>query len=122
MSEYVTVICERCGEEVKALRSTKKYCEECANQRKNEQILAAKQRKREKRLLAAAMKKQEETGNFFDLSGKSLAVVDAEAKALGLSYGQYSALVRSGGIIPYLQARGIDNYRKIIEEVDRNHA
>ncbi len=54
----------------------------------------------------------------FDLTGKSLARVDAEAHAFGLSYGQYTAAVRSGGIIPLLKSKGIRNYRKILREIE----
>lgn len=54
----------------------------------------------------------------FDLTGKSLARVDAEAHAFGLSYGQYTAAVRSDGIIPLLKSKGIRNYRKILREIE----
>lgn len=56
--------------------------------------------------------------NDFDLSGKSLARVDAEAHAFGLSYGQYTAAVRSGTIIPLLKSKGIHHYRKILRELE----
>ena len=60
----------------------------------------------------------EPSWDSFDLTGKSLARVDAEARAFGLSYGQYTAAVRSGGIIPLLKNKGIRHYRKILREIE----
>lgn len=67
---------------------------------------------------APPVESTEPVWDSFDLSGKSLARVDAEAHAFGLSYGQYTAAIRSGGIIQLLKSKGIRNYRKILRDLE----
>lgn len=43
----------------------------------------------------------------FDTKGKSLALINAEAKALGMSYGKYVCAIRSGSIEQRLIATGL---------------
>lgn len=69
-------------------------------------------------ILPETIEHREPKWDSFDLRGKSLARVDAEAHAFGLSYGQYTAAVRSGGIIPLLKSKGIRNNRKILREIE----
>lgn len=51
------------------------------------------------------------------LEGKSLARVDAEAHAFGLTYGQYTAAIRSGGIEQLLRYKGITNWKEILQGI-----
>ncbi|MBE7016658.1 MAG: hypothetical protein E7420_00670 [Ruminococcaceae bacterium] len=103
----ITVIyieCARCGKAVERTAPNQKYCPNCSRARKRP---AGKKRKSPSERLC----------DHRDLRGKSLARVDAEAKAFGLSYGQYTAAVYSGGIDALLKSRGYDDPAAVLRDI-----
>ena len=97
----VYIECPRCGRAVERTAPNQIYCSNCSRMKKRPSG------KKKKSL-------QERLCDHRDLRGKSLARVDAEAKAFGLSYGQYTAAVYSGGIDALLKSRGIENPEAIL--------
>ena len=105
-------ICICCEKKFKSSHSSRKYCDRCrgatAAERRRIRIKAGlpvdKPQKKAKR-------EPDESAllNYHSLKGKSLARVDAEAKAFGLTYGQYTAAVYSGSIDRLLKLKGIDD-------------
>ncbi|MBO5976258.1 MAG: hypothetical protein J6P94_03675 [Oscillospiraceae bacterium] len=83
-----------------------KYCYKCSRRKK-------RPAKKKKKSL------QERLCDHRDLHGKSLARVDAEAKAFGLSYGQYTAAVYSGGIDALLKSKGFDDPAAVLRGLKR---
>ena len=59
---------------------------------------------------------QKKRNELFSLAGKSLAEVSLEARALGMSYGQYTSACSGGTIGAVLAADGIsrDKARRLI--------
>lgn len=96
--EYIN--CADCGRRVERTSPNRKYCRRCAEKRR-----AARRRK----------KPDPRLNDWHDLRGKSLARVDAEAKAFGLSYGHYTAAVYSGGIDPLLKSLGFEDPGAVLE-------
>ncbi len=105
-------ICACCEKKFKPSHSSRKYCDRCRGategERKRIRIKAGlpvdKSEKKAKR--------EPDESVLLDhhkLKGKSLARVDAEAKAFGLTYGQYTAAVYSGGIDQLLKSKDIDD-------------
>lgn len=88
--------CAICGRRVPRTSPNRKYCRACADKMHRSG--------RKRRGLSDQC-----LNNWRDLRGKSLARVDAEAKAFGLSYGQYTAAVYSGGIDTLLRSRGFND-------------
>lgn len=95
--------CVNCGRRVLRTAPNRKYCRSCA-----EKMYRSG---RKKGLSAQRLQ------NWRDLKGKSLARVDAEARAFGLSYGQYTAAVYSGGIDSLLRSRGFNDPGAVLKEI-----
>ncbi len=104
--KLVYIECARCGNAVERTAPNQKYCPNCSRGKKRPV------RKKRKSL-------SERLCDHRDLRGKSLARVDAEAKAFGLSYGQYTAAVYSGGIDALLKSRGFDDPAAVLRGVKR---
>lgn len=98
--------CAKCGAAVERIAPNQKYCSLCGRGKRKKT-----RGKTGRRSLA------ERLADHRDLSGKSLRRVDAEAKAFGLSYGQYTAAVYSGGIDALLKSRGIEDPAGILRNV-----
>lgn len=94
--------CAVCGAEIEKRSARQKYCAECsieanrARTREKDRERDAKKRRREYEAAGAWPAKTE---------GKSLAQVNAEARALGLTYGKYQALILSGGLEAFERGR-----------------
>jgi len=58
-------------------------------------------------------------GVSFSLKGKPISRVNAEAAALGLSYGQYSALVVSDGIRNWVSYHKID-WQSLFQQISKS--
>lgn len=102
--------CAECGRETEKTKN-RKYCPDCARavQRRHQQEARQRNRDARERILAAAAR--ESAALRPSLDGKSLGRVAAEAAALGLNYGAYTALVASGGLESWCRERGI-NWRE----------
>ena len=98
----VYIECHCCGAKTPRTSPNRKYCSECA-EKISKSPIRKKKSKASERLL-----------DWHDLRGKSLRRVDAEAKAFGLSYGQYTAAVYSGGIDALLRSRGCRDPRAVL--------
>lgn len=81
-----TIICADCGKEVERRHPRQKYCPECAAGKKPESL------------------RSQPSGDIYK---KSLSDIALEARALGLSYGEYVSAVNSGKLKQILIARGI---------------
>ena len=101
--ELQYIECVSCGRRIARTAPNRKYCRACAEK--------AKRAGRRGRLSARRLL------SWRDLRGKSLARVDAEAKAFGLSYGQYTAAVYSGGIDALLRSRGFTDPAEVLRGV-----
>ena len=101
---FVYIECARCGCATERIAPNQKYCPGCSRAKKRP---AGKKRK----------SLSERLCDHRDLRGKSLARVDAEAKAFGLSYGQYTAAVYSGGIDALLKSRGFDDPAAVLRGI-----
>lgn len=125
--DYGTFVCECCGKEGKKNNATQRYCNaECRKRVDKEKRRRYRQEREADKRAAAVMEERRERHatkpdarlRELSLEGKSLARVDAEARAFGLSYGQYTAAIRSGGIIQLLRSRGITNWREILQNIE----
>lgn len=101
----IYIECARCGCAVERSAPNQKYCSNCSRMKK-------RPAKKKKKSL------QERLCDHRDLHGKSLARVDAEAKAFGLSYGQYTAAVYSGGIDALLKSRGFEDPAAVLRGIN----
>lgn len=91
------LICKECGIEVPRKSNRQKYCEACA----------AKKKKCPSKYVP---KEGATYGNGYgtwDLRGKSLSEIALEARALGMSYGEYVNACNSGSMKAILLQRGI---------------
>lgn len=120
MQENGTVLteCCACGESFQRAKRCSKYCPECKK-------LSPQKRIQMKECREAALAEAEENSlrrkvrlNSFDLTGKSLRRVDAEAKLFGMSYGQYTAACYCGSIEQILKVKGIKNPKKKLKELE----
>lgn len=118
--------CQICGKRTERSSNNQKYCPECSKVAwkslyLERQKAAAKLREDAKKASPPPCPRKKKTAKLPDwcnLEGKSLARVDAEAKAFGLSYGQYTAAVASGSIDQLLKMKGIKNPRKILSKIE----
>ena len=89
----------------------------CARKRRRQQDEARREQyKRAGRKKTAVPPEQKKRNELFSLAGKSLAEVSLEARALGMSYGQYTSACSGGTIGAVLAADGIsrDKARRLI--------
>lgn len=108
--------CQICGKKTERSSNNQKYCPECS--KVAWKSLYLERQKAAAKLREEAKKKAAKLPDWCNLEGKSLARVDAEAKAFGLSYGQYTAAVASGSIDQLLKMKGIKNPRKILSQIE----
>lgn len=113
-----TIKCLGCGCEIVAAPN-RKYCPDCAHERIKQQIRQSHKRaaQRDKEKIAAE-KTKSTRDKLFALEGKSLSEVALEAKALGMTYGQYANACSVGTITKLLAADGIsrDKARRMIQK------
>lgn len=102
-----TITCADCGGIFERRAGSQKYCCGCAEKRKSSAYRnkKAKEQEESRRQANSASMPTETIG--FDTKGKSLALINAEAKALGMSYGKYVCAIRSGSIEQRLIAMGL---------------
>lgn len=101
--------CERCGQKIENARGNQRFCHDCA-------AAAYRERRMEERKKCAEPETPTEekctslppAAVPWSLAGKSADQVEVEARALGLSYGQYSAFCSTGMMEQYCRARGVD--------------
>ena len=108
--------CLECGAEIPKTPN-RQYCSACARKRRRQQdAVRREQYKRAGRKKTAVPPEQKERNELFSLAGKSLAEVSLEARALGMSYGQYTSACSGGTIGAILAADGIsrDKARRMI--------
>ena len=107
-----TIRCAECGG-LTLGGHNRKYCPACAKKRAKERMEAAnagRYRYTPNKKPQAEEKhytRPRRTGLLFDLSGKDLAEVALEAKALGMSYGEYTSACFGGTIEKKLAMQGI---------------
>lgn len=95
--------CKECGIEVPRKANSQRYCEACAAEKKRQQ-------QRKKYVSKYVPKEGATYGNghgTWDLRGKSLSEIALEARALGMSYGEYVNACNSGSMKAILLQRGI---------------
>jgi len=120
--------CAACGRDTERRSANQKYCQGCAYFIHVKQTIDAQRLARQKKEADAARIKKEaskaeerrkkaERLVTLTLEGKSLRRIAAEAKAFGLSYGQYSAAISSGGIRQLLRHRGITNPEAVLRGI-----
>lgn len=102
-----TFTCADCGGIFERRTGSQKYCCGCAEKRKSSAYRnkKAKEQEESRRQAHSTSMPMETIG--FDTKGKSLALINAEAKALGMSYGKYVCAIRSGSIEQRLIATGL---------------
>ena len=108
--------CLGCGQEIPKTPN-RQYCSACARKRRRQQDeVRREQYKRAGRKKTAVPPEQKKRNELFSLAGKSLAEVSLEARALGMSYGQYTSACSGGTIGAVLAADGIsrDKARRLI--------
>lgn len=106
--------CEACGGLTPGGRN-RKYCPACAKKRARERMEAANagryrytpNKKPQAEEVKRLYTRPRRTGLLFDLSGKDLAEVALEAKALGMSYGEYTSACFGGTIEKKLAMQGV---------------
>ncbi len=107
-----TIRCAECGG-LTLGGHNRKYCPTCAKKRARERMEAAnagRYRYTPNKKPQAEEKhytRPRRTGLLFDLGGKDLAEVALEAKALGMSYGEYTSACFGGTIEKKLAMQGI---------------
>ena len=118
MSEVLN--CELCNAEVLRTGKSQRYCPECAKkkikQRQREESLANKKPLRVQSGLVPDL-----APRAWSLKGKDSTQVIVEARALGLSYGQYSAACASGTIERVLADMGIRDGLKRVRKAWKEH-
>ena len=133
------VHCKQCGDLIKVPYPSQKYCDNCREKareekekRKAEREKAMEEREAEKRENAKPKALPKKDYAFltpsaapegWSLAGKSADQVMIEARALGLSYGQYSSFVSSGFIERYCRDNSVDGLavtKKAWEEFRRH--
>ena len=132
--------CQRCGKEL--LRKTKlqRYCSDCRkaaqleNQRAYRERMKAERGSKPRPTVPGGRKAKEKpeppaktykpetaeslVGSVFDLSGKSLNRLSAEAHFLSLSYGEYVTMCQTGTIRRFLrQERGLADPDKLLRQM-----
>jgi|GEM_PF-3939755 len=109
--------CPDCGQIIKNPWPKQKRCSACADAARKKYArenyyLRTKPKKFEKLESEKALQ-QEQKPNGWSLKGKSANQVNAEALALGLSYGQYEALIDCEMIDRYCAGKGLDGMKVI---------
>jgi hypothetical protein len=127
--EHEIFRCARCGKQALKRTYNQKYCLDCASKANLERTKRWKEKHPEE---CRGGKQPEprgpergnqavdrtEAGASLSLKGKTADRVSAEARALGLSYGKYSALVLGGGIDAWLKYHKI-SWRCAFREIGK---
>lgn len=109
--EPVIIACEGCGERIIRSCPSQRFCPDCA--RKRHKANQKRYKMLDKTLYTEPAAPQTVPSKVppemegWSTKGKSLALVDAEAKEFGMSYGQYMAAIQGGTIERILTARGM---------------
>ena len=93
------LICKECGIEVPRKANSQRYCEACATEKKRKKYIS-------KYVPKEGAKYGHGQGGW-TLKGKSLSEIALEARALGMSYGEYVNACSAGKMSDILRARGI---------------
>ena len=110
-SGTLTMVCKMCGAETERHSPGQRYCPECGETRR-------KMSQRSRRKLDEAVEYINTAfakctvirrSSTFDVKGKDIAQLNAEARAFGLNYGRYVSMCECGEIVDYLRASGIDD-------------
>jgi len=109
------ISCEACGGLTPGGRN-RKYCPACAKKRARERMEAANagryrytpNKKPQAEEVKRHYTRPRRTGQLFDLGGKDLAEVALEARALGMTYGEYTSACFGGTIEQRLAMQGLD--------------
>lgn len=116
--------CPDCGVLIKQPWWNQKYCADCAAKRQKEYNRQRSREYHQTHKRPPAKKKAEpekkpaprkKRSSPWDLSGKSGTQVEIEARALGLSYGRYVALIDCGMIDKHCHDIGVDG-KKVINK------
>lgn len=111
--------CPACGEVVERKTSNKKYCTDCAAKR---QKMTVTQRQQMDLLLGVTKLKRPTTSEAlatFDPKGKSIERLNAEARAFGMTYGQYVAACENGTIKSKLKVEGVTDPEQVLRDIPR---
>lgn len=116
-----TIKCLGCGCEIVAAPN-RKYCSDCAKARQQEAVRRARAKASSLRGKERGKEQITKRDKLFALEGKSLSEVALEAKALGMTYGQYVSACSVGTITKMLEADGIsrDKARRMIQKEREN--
>lgn len=104
MNEPNMIVCKECGELAIRYHHSQKFCTACAMAKKTRR--PRKKAEAVKPLVPCGSKVPSEMEGW-STRGKSLALVDAEAREFGMSYGQYMAAIQGGSIERILIAQGM---------------
>ena len=116
-----TIKCLGCGCEIVAAPN-RKYCSDCAKARQREAVKRARAKASSHSVKEYGKEQITKRDKLFALEGKSLSEVALEAKALGMTYGQYVSACSVGTITKLLEADGIsrDKARRLIKKEREN--
>ncbi len=109
--------CPACGEVAERKTPNKKYCTDCAAKR---QKMTVTQRQQMDLLLGVTKLKRPTTSEAlatFDPKGKSIERLNAEARAFGMTYGQYVAAVACGSIVHVVESKGIKDWQAVLRSI-----
>lgn len=114
--------CPQCGKIFTPHRSDQKYCSPNCRDKYNNGTSSERRRKREEKAKVADAIKQFKTKDTapideFVIAGKSLCRLAKEAKAFGMSYGEYMMRIRCGDIERVLKMKGITDWKRILREI-----
>lgn len=104
-------VCLHCGKPLENTHGNRAYCPDCAEVERKERQKESHARSTPPKPLPKkdyAFLTPSAAPEGWSLAGKSADQVTAEARALGLSYGQYSSYVNSGMIEHYCRTLGVD--------------
>lgn len=94
--------CANCGAPIDIAHG-RIYCAECAKKRRRRKTTLGPEKPEPERVFSRPRR----TGKSFDLAGKDIEEVALEAKAVGMSYGEYSNACAFGTIEQKLKMQGM---------------
>ena len=110
-SGTLTMVCKMCGEETERHSPGQRYCPECSETRRKMSQRGRRKLDEAVEYINTAFAKRTvmRRSSTFDVKGKDLAQLNAEARAFGLNYGRYVSMCECGEIVEYLRATGIED-------------
>lgn len=117
--------CADCSTVIKDPWPAQIRCTTCAHKKQHEQARAnSKRRYNEHKKLPAEEKPvtapARASAEAWDLKGKSVTQIETEARALGLSYGKYVAMINCGMIDRHCRDMGVDGL-KVVDAAWKEH-